>query len=200
DGARLIDGNGRIVHGPRFGLDLRDAFQLARLVLTCESCLEGRRIQEFFSARFFKSEFWLIYSTIMGSLPQHGATELRRYLNRTLHLFPDLSDMAHILRTPLNQYESFIVPLVAWLQQREVNLQNNVFVRNIGFVDDPARITVNRLDFERSGAATSAAIAPEDIVLLTFGSQATDLSIGSMDAPPRPRGNGRSWDLWRTLA
>jgi oleate hydratase len=200
DRARLIDRNGRIVHGPRFGLGLREAFELVRLALTCESWLEGRRIQEFFSPRFFATEFWLIYSTIMGSLPQHGATELRRYLNRTLHLFPDLSDMAHILRTPLNQYQAFIEPLVAWLRPRGVNLLTGAFVQDIGFAPSPGRITVSRLDYERGGAVTSVAVAAEDLVLVTFGSQAADLSVGSMTQAPPPRRNGRSWDLWKRLA
>ena len=200
DRARLIDRDGRIVHGPRFGLGLRDAFQLGRLVLTCERALEGRRIQEFFSPQFFSKEFWLIYSTIMGSLPQHGATELRRYLNRTLHLFPDLSDMAHILRTPVNQYQAFIEPLVAWLRPRGVNFLTGTFVQDIGFASSPGRITVNRLDYERGGAATSVAVAPEDLVLVTFGSQAADLSVGSMTQAPPPRRNGRSWNLWKRLA
>src|SRR5689334_9782968 len=71
DRARLIDRNGRKVHGPRFGLSLCDGFHLARLALTPERRLEGRRIEEFFLPRFFSTEFWLIYSTIMGSLPQH---------------------------------------------------------------------------------------------------------------------------------
>src|SRR5262249_57680268 len=77
DRARLIDRNGHIVHGPRFGLSLRDGFDLARLALTPEAMLDGRRIKEFFSPRFFSTEFWLCYSTIMGSLPQHSATHLR---------------------------------------------------------------------------------------------------------------------------
>jgi oleate hydratase len=38
----------------------------------------------------------------MGSLPQHSAMEFRSYINRALLLFPDLSDMTGILRTPLN--------------------------------------------------------------------------------------------------
>jgi oleate hydratase len=42
----------------------------------------------------------------MGSLPQHNATEFRRYMNRVLPLFPDLSAMTHILRTPFNQYQA----------------------------------------------------------------------------------------------
>ena len=200
DRARLIDRNGRIVHGPRFGLGLRDGFELVRLVLTPEAKLDGRRIEEFFSPRFFSTEFWLIYSTIMGSLPQHGATELRRYLNRTLHLFPDLSDMAHILRTPLNQYQAFIEPLVAWLRPRGVNFLTGAFVQDIGFAASPGHITVNRLDYERGGAATSIAVAPEDLVLVTFGSQAADLSVGSMtEAPGRGAtdGLGSCGSAWR---
>ncbi len=63
---RLIDRNGQKVHGPRFGLSLGDGLALARLTLKSEEKLEGRRIREFFSPSFFKSEFWLIYSTIMG--------------------------------------------------------------------------------------------------------------------------------------
>ena len=136
----------------------------------------------------------------MGSLPQHGATELRRYLNRTLHMLPYISDMANIWRTPINQYQAFIEPLVAWLCARGVNLQTGVFVQDVGFAASPGRITVNRLDYERDGAQTSVTVARDDLVLLTFGSQAADMSVGSMSqAPPRQRA-GRSWALWRRLA
>jgi oleate hydratase len=68
--------------------------------------LDGRRIEDCFSADFFSTEFWLLWSTIMGSLPQHSAMEFRRYINRALILFPDLSDMSNILRTQLNQYQA----------------------------------------------------------------------------------------------
>jgi len=139
DRARLIDRNGHIVHGPRFGLSWRDGFDLARLALTPESKLDGRRIEEFFSPHFFSSEFWLCYSTVMGSLPQHSAAELRRYLNRTLHMFPYISDMANIWRTPFDQYQAFIEPLVAWLGGHGVNLQIGVFVRDVGFAASPGR-------------------------------------------------------------
>ena len=200
DRARLIDRNGQIVHGPRFGLSLRDGFALARLALTPEMMLDGRRIEEFFSARFFSSEFWLCYSTIMGSLPQHSAMELRRYLNRTLHMFPYISDMANIWRTPFDQYQAFIEPLVAWLGGHGVNLQTGVFVQDVGFAASPGRITVNRLDYDRDGATTSVAIAPDDLVLVTFGSQAADMSVGSMTEAPRPQRAGRSWALWQRLA
>ena len=48
-----------------------------RLSLTSEASLDGRRIEEFFSEQFFKTEFWLLWSTMMGSLPQHSLIEFR---------------------------------------------------------------------------------------------------------------------------
>jgi oleate hydratase len=200
DRARLIDRNGHFVHGPRFGLSFRDSFDLARLALTPEAKLDGRRIEEFFSAQFFSTEFWLCCSTIMGPLPQHSATELRRYLNRTMHIIPYISDMANIWRTPFDLYQTFIEPLVAWLRARGVNLQTGVLVRDVGFAELPGRITVNRLDNEQDGATSSVTVAPDDLVLLTLGSQAADMSVGSMTEAPRPQHAGRSWALWKSLA
>jgi oleate hydratase len=200
DRAHIIDGDGNILHGPHFGLTLSDGFALARLSLTPEAKLDGRRIEEFFSPRFFTTEFWLLFSTIMGSLPQHSATEFRRYINRTLRLLPNLSDMAQILRTPVNQYEAFIVPLVAWLKSRGVNFLSRTFVSNLGFAPSPDRITVDRLDYQQDGASTSVAVEPEDIVLVTTGSQAADLAVGSMTEAPKATGDGKSWALWKRLA
>ena len=200
DRAHIFDRDGRIVHGPRFGLSLGDGLSLARVVLTPEAMLDGRRIEEFFSQQFFSTEFWLLWSTIMGSLPQHSAIEFRRYMNRFLYLFGDLSDMTGVMRTPINQNQAFIEPLVAWLRPRGVNFLTGAFVRDIGFAPSPGRITVDRLDYERGGAATSVAVAPEDIVLVTTGSQAADLSAGSMTEAPSPRPSGRSWALWERLA
>src|SRR5437764_438378 len=69
DKTHIIDRDLHVVHSPHFGLRLRDRFALARLSLTPEARLDGRRIQEFFSPRFFSTEFWLLFSTITGSLP-----------------------------------------------------------------------------------------------------------------------------------
>ena len=200
DKAHILDRDGRIVHGPRFGLSLGDGLSLARVVLTPEAMLDGRRIEEFFSRQFFLTEFWFLWSTLMGSLPQHSVIEFRRYMNRFLYLFPDPSDMRGVMRTPVNQHQFFIEPLVAWLRPRGVNFLTDTFVRDIGFAAAPARTTVNRLDYERRGTATSVEVALEDLVLVTTGSQAADLSAGSMTEVPSPRPSGRSWALWERLA
>jgi oleate hydratase len=200
DRVHILDRDGRVVHGPRFGLSLGDGLNLARVLLTPEAMLDGRRIMEFFSPRFFSTEFWFLWSTIMGSQPEHSAIEFRRYMNRFLYLFGHLSDMTGVMRTPINQHQAFIEPLVAWLRPRGVNFLTGAFVQDIGFAPSSDRMTVDRLDYERGGSVTSIAIAPEDLVLLTTGSQAADLSAGSMTEVPRPRPTGRSWALWTRLA
>src|SRR5262249_19718094 len=179
DKAHILDRDGRVVHGPRYGLSLGDGLRLARITLTPEVFLNGRRIEEFFPREFFSTEFWFLWSTIMGSLPQHSVIEFRRYMNRFLYLFPDLSDMRGVMRTPLNQHEFFIEPLLAWLRPHGVNFLTGTFVRDIGFAPAPARTTVNRLVHEGRGTATSVEVAPDDLVLVTTGSQAADLSAGS---------------------
>jgi oleate hydratase len=200
DKAHIFDRDGRVVHGPRYGLSLGDGLSLARVLLMTEAMLDGRRIDEFFSRRFFTTEFWFLWSTIMGSLPVHSAIEFRRYMNRFLYLFAHLSDMTGVMRTPINQHQAFIEPLVAWLRPRGVNFLTGAFVQDIGFAPSPGRITVDRLDHIRGGSVTSVAVAPEDLVLVTTGSQAADLSAGSMSEAPRPRPSGQSWALWTRLA
>ena len=177
------------------------ASRLAKLSLTREASLDGQLIKDWFSPKFFETEFWLLWSTLMGSLPQHTIIEFRRYLNRFVYLFPDLSTMAHVLRSQFNQHEAFVEPLVAWLERKQVNFVKGAFVSDIEFTESPGRMTVNRLEYERGGASSSVDVAPNDIVLVTTGSQAADLSAGTMDTPPGPPPNpGRSWALWKKLA
>lgn len=200
DQTHIVDRELNTVHDSRYGLSWSDGFALARLSLTPEAWLQGRRIDGVFSAKFFETEFWLLWSTLMGSLPQHSVIEFRRYLNRFVYLFPDLSTMAHVMRSPFNQYEAFVKPLAAWLEPRGVNFLTRAFVTDIGLDSSADRMTVNRLDYEKGGVATSVTIAPEDIVLVTTGSQAADRSAGTMREAPKPVNAGRSWALWKQLA
>ena len=136
----------------------------------------------------------------MGSLPQHTIIEFRRYLNRFVYLFPDLSSMAHVFRSQFNQHEAFVKPLVAWLGEKQVNFVKGAFVSDVEFTELSGRMTVRRLKYD-GGPPLSVDVAHDDIVLVTTGSQAADLSAGTMDAPPPPPPHpGRSWALWKQLA
>ena len=190
------------MHDPRYGLTLGDGLTLAKLSLTPEASLDGQLIKDWFSPRFFETEFWLLWSTLMGSLPQHTVIEFRRYLNRFVYLFPDLSTMAHVLRSQFNQHEAFVKPLVAWLEGKQVNFVKGAFVSDIEFTESPGRMTVNRLKYERGGACdVGRRSRSDDIVFVTTGSQAADLSAGTMDdatgAAAQPRAvMGAVEDAW----
>ena len=201
DQTHIVDRNLRRMHDQRYGLNISDGLRLAKLSLTREASLDGQLIKDWFSPRFFATEFWLLWSTLMGSLPQHTIIEFRRYLNRFVYLFPDLSTMANVLRSQFNQHEAFVEPLVAWLERKQVNFLKGAFVSDIEFTESPGRMAVNRLKYERRGASMSVDVASNDIVFVTTGSQAADLSAGTMDTPPGPPPNpGRSWALWKKLA
>jgi oleate hydratase len=203
DLTHIVDRNLGRVHNPlRYGLTLGDGLKLAKLSLASEASLDGKLIQDWFPQRFFDTEFWLLWSTLMGSLPQHTIIEFRRYLNRFVYLFPDLSTMANVFRSQFNQHEAFVEPLVAWLAKNGVNFEKGAFVSDLDFTNTSGRMTVNRLHVERANGAPTVAVAPDDIVLVTTGSQAADLRAGTMaKAPPaKPPHPGRSWALWKTLA
>ena len=146
DQTHIVDRNLRRMHDQRYGLNLSDGLRLAKLSLTREASLDGQLIKDWFSPRFFATEFWLLWSTLMGSLPQHTIIEFRRYLNRFVYLFPDLSTMANVLRSQFNQHEAFVEPLVAWLERKQVNFLKGAFVSDIEFTESPGRMTVNRLE------------------------------------------------------
>jgi oleate hydratase len=103
DKVRIIDREDNILKSGHFGLSIQDRLNLVKLLMTPELMLSGRQIKEFFSDNFFQTEFWILWTTLMGSLPQHSAMEMRRFMCRFLHILPELSTMSTILRTRYNQ-------------------------------------------------------------------------------------------------
>src|SRR4029077_16078728 len=161
DLTHIVDRNLNRVHDPlRYGLTLGDGLKLAKLSLTSEASLDGQLIRAWFPERFFDKEFWLLLSPLMVSLPQHTSIEFRRYLNRFVYLFPDLSTMAHVFRSQFNQHEAFVEPLVAWLEGKQGTFVKGVVVSAIVFGASSGRMTVNRLKCERGDAAKWVDVSP----------------------------------------
>ena len=137
----------------------------------------------------------------MGPLPQHSAMEFSRYINRTALLLPSLYNMQAILRTPRDQYETFIEPMAAWLEQQGVKIAFQAYVTDLRFAASPDPLTVVALDYQCAEAAPRVPVADGDIVLVTLGSQIEGMLVGS--TPRRPPGQAKrpsSVALWRKLA
>jgi len=200
--ARLVDHGAKIVSSGHLGLSLQHKIQLAKLILTPEILLEGKQIKDCVSPDFFETNFWYIWSSIMAFVPEHSAIEMRRYTIRFLHLLPDLFTMTFILRTRYNQYQAIVEPLAKWLADQGVNFATETFVSTIDFTPTPGRITASALQFIKEGVMTTVDVGEDDLVMVTNGSQLTDMSIGSMESPPQPKTDEtrNSWTLWRSLA
>jgi oleate hydratase len=200
DKCHILDRDLNIVRAAHFGLSAKDRLALVKFVLTPQLMLEGRTIEEFFSPKFFQTEFWMLWLTLMFSLPQHSALEMQVFMLRFLHLLPDFSEMTKILRTRFNQYEAIALPMIRWLERQGVNFRTNVYVTDIGFKPSRREITANSLTYVHAEETETVEIDPGDLVLVTNGSQIADLAIGSMTSAPKLHLTGRSWALWERLA
>ena len=62
--------------------------------------------------------------------PWHSAMEMRRYLMRFVHHIGGLADFSALKFTKYNQYESLVLPMIAYLEST-VQFQYDVQVLNI---------------------------------------------------------------------
>jgi oleate hydratase len=200
--SRLVDRNAKIVASSHLGLDFRQKIQLLKLVLTPEIALEGKQIKDCVSPDFFETTLWYVWSSMMAIVPEHSAIEIRRYFLRFFHLLPDISTMTMFLRTKYNQRQAIVEPIVKWLTSQGVRFVADAPVCAIAFKSTPGRITASALQFIEFGKATTVDVHDDDLVMVTNGSQVSDLCAGSMTSPPQRKTGaiGRSFALWRSLA
>ena len=179
-------------------LSAHDIVDINRLILQRESVLSGQAIQDWFNPSFFRSNFWLMWSTMFSFQPWHSLTEMRRYLRRFIHLFPGFTRIAGILRTRYNQYDSLIAPIVTWLREKGVGIKTGVQVADVTIEGDLQNRYVTALVFENG---ESVAVSTEDRVYLTLGSM-TEASVQGTNnrAPGLKDAEGGAWALWRRLA
>ena len=96
--ARLVI-NGSVTSLQSFGFNEKDRLELLALTATPERLWNGKRITDAFSEHFFTTSFWHMWKTLFAFEPWHSAIEMRRYLLRFMHLFPDIWTQAMIHHT-----------------------------------------------------------------------------------------------------
>ncbi len=200
--ARLIGSNQTILDAAELGFNTIDRIEIARLLASPEHVLGGRSIDDLFSAHFFQTNFWFLWRTTFAFQNWHSAIELKRYFIRFAQELPRISTLAGVRRTPLNQYDSLVRPIQAWLAARGVIIEHGVRVTDVDFtVVDGAR-RAERIHFRRDGHDDSYSLGPDDYAFITLGSMTSDASYGDDDHAPeliRTKRDG-SWTLWETLA
>lgn len=175
--------------------------EIAKLVLTPENQLDNVKINQVFSDDFFKSNFWLYWSTMFAFEPWASAMEMRRYLLRFVHHVGTLQNMSALKFTKYNQYESLIKPLIKYLEDHDVKFQYNTTVDNIIVEQTGEQKQAVKIELTIDGNQQSLDLTPDDLVFVTNGSITESTTYGDNDHPaPATHPTGASWKLWEKLA
>jgi oleate hydratase len=190
----------RRIEAPTLGLATRDLLRLSQLFITPERHLYDADIASWFRTAFFETNFWTMWSSMFAFHPWHSVIEFRRYMKRFIHLMPGFNRLQGVLRTPLNQYESVILPIQHWLTEQGVDFLPGETVTDVGFNQamDPTRIT----DLEVNGRRAHITIGTQDHVLITLGSMTADTTVGDHHTAPLrlDASSSGSWPLWQKIA
>jgi oleate hydratase len=197
--SRLVS-NGQRIEAPPLELSLRDKLDLGRLSLTPERLLDGVKIDEYFSAAFFETNFWFMWCTMFAFQSWHSIAEFRRYMRRFMHLMPGFNRLEGIYRTPYNQYDSLILPLTRWLESRGVTFRKNTAVSDLDL--DASASSAVAIELSSGAQRQRLDLDKRDVLFVTLGSMTEDSALGTMDAPATINADAEAgaWTLWRRLA
>lgn len=203
-GARLVERNGSITDTSGMGLQEGDRLKLIALVAQTESMLKKSTIEDYFSSHFLSSHFWYMWSSAFGFQPWHSVVEFKRYIQKYMHEFSQSNTMTGMKQTPLNPYDSVILPLTNWLRERDVKFETGCRVDNLLFGKHPEsdEQVVKTIQYTRKSKKYTIEVEPEDMVIVTNGSMGEAYSVGSMSKAPKANGKkeSASWKLWKKIS
>jgi len=201
--ARLVAG-GTIVDLSSPGLSKKDKRVFFKLPATSEKSLGTSRIRDLFTPEFFTSNFWFFSCTTFAFQPWHSAVEFKRYLLRFMHLFPGdgLRRLTGVWRTPYNQYDSVVRPLVAWLTAQGVHFHSGCEVTDLDIRTYGTRKIVEGIRYRSTDGTHEQVLGPGDLVFVTNGSMTANSRRGSMTEAPAlvPDKTDGAWALWEKIA
>ena len=183
------------------GLTHHHVKELTKLILATEHELGASTVEEYFSASYLETYMWLYWRSMFAFQTWHSVVEMKRYMQRFMHLLPGMSRLEGILFSRFDQYDSFILPLVTWLRAHGVVFDPGARVTDLDVEITRGAKTVTALHLQRDGREETIPTGADDLVFVTNGSMTESSTLGSMSAPaPLSREPGGSWALWRTLA
>ncbi|WP_099974514.1 oleate hydratase [Lactobacillus terrae] len=215
DVGRLIDSKGPRNKGGKddykhMQFSNKDRVLLSKLMLMPEKDeekLNNISIAEWFqtSPTFFQTNFWYMWQTTFAFKRASSAMELRRYMNRMILEFSRINTLEGVTRTPYNQYESIILPMRKYLEDRGVTFVNNMKVTDLEFKDTPLMddIIVTKLIMQNvtNDEISEVVVEEDDMVFDTNGSITDSSSIGDINTPVKENMEyAPSAELWKKAA
>ncbi len=200
--------NCRLIHhrGDRVPTDGKyelgsSANELIKLIMTPEDQLQDKTIEDYFSPEFFKSNFWIYWSTMFAFEKWHSLIEMRRYAMRFIHHIDGLKDFTALKFNKYNQYESMVKPVLSYLHDHHVQFEYETQVTNVLVETRSDRKFAKKICVTRQGKPEEIDLTPDDLVFVTNGSITESSTYGDQNTPaPITHEKGGSWRLWEKLA
>ncbi|MTI49526.1 MAG: oleate hydratase [Firmicutes bacterium] len=201
--ARLIDRNAKVLDVMSMGFNNEDRIALLKLLLTPEEKLDNLKISDWFakSPHFFETNFWYMWQTTFAFQKWSSLFEFRRYMNRMMLEFSRIQTLEGVTRTPLNQYDSVILPLKTYLNDHNVDFSLKCTVTDLDFKDN-SDITVKAIHYTKDGNNDEIIELQEgDLCIVTNGCMTDCATLGDFDTPaPMKSDRPVSGELWKNIA
>ena len=200
--ARLIK-DGEKLDVSSFELSLKDQADFLKLTFVSEQSLGDKRIEDWFSAAFFETNFWHIWTSMFAFQKWSSLAEMRRYMKRFIHLVDGLHQLGGVMRTKYNQYHSVILPIQRHLEPLGVHFDMHVQVTDIDFKISADKKTATVLHIlDKAGKGDEIILSKNDYVFMTNGSLTESTDNGTWDSAAILKGKASSgaWMLWDTIA
>jgi len=201
--ARLIDSKGAILNVKSMGFNTADRLAMARLLMTPEKKLDNLSIQDWFgkTPHFFETNFWYMWQTTFAFQKWSSLFEFRRYMNRMMFEYSRIETLEGVTRTELNQYDSVILPLKSFLDDRGVDFSLKCTVTDLDF-EESDEITVTAIHYTRDGEKDEYIQLHEgDLCFVTNGCMTDNAALGDFShRAPMHTENPISGNLWARMA
>jgi len=198
---RLMSDCGKPDLNPSLGLSPIHVAELTALLLISEEELGKKTVESYFSDSYFETNMWYFWTSMFAMEKWHSVVEMKRYMQRFMHLMPTMSKLEKILFTTYNQYESMVLPLQNWLKSEGVRFDLNTQVTDLDIEIVNNEKTVTAIHLLRGGSSETIATTVNDLVFVTNGSMTENSNTGDNNKPAiLNREVGACWNLWKNIA
>lgn len=200
---RLVEKGGQKADFSSFGLSADHCLQLAKLATLTEEKLGATTVEQFFDPSFLNTNFWFFFRTMFAFENWHGVVEVKRYMQRFIHLMPGMNRVKGLLHTEYNQYDSLILPLLKWLESQGVNFDKGCKVTDLDVDIKGEKKTVTGIHILKEGKQSVIPTSANDLVMVTNGSMTENTTYGDLDKAAginRSQSDRGCWSLWERLA
>jgi len=180
---RLVHNQGEKADFSSLGLSKENAMELAKLHMLTEEALGATTIEEYFSQSFFETNFWFFWASMFAFEKWHSVVEVKRYMERFMHLIGGMNRLKGILHTEYNQYDSLILPLITWLKDNNVCFDTGYKVTDIDFDFSNNKKVAKSIHYVKDNSYEKIDINKDDLVLFTNGSMTENTTRGDLDHP-----------------